>query len=99
MKSETKPKIPREVAAVGHQMEKLNSKKFLIDTRKMMSQSYVDSVNPKEKVSVVGRTGAGKSSLISSIFRLAIVEGEILLDDVDTSTYSQELCEGNLSKN
>lgn len=43
------------------------------------------SVRPKEKV---GRTGAGKSSLIGAIFRMAITEGAIIIDVIDTSTFA-----------
>ncbi|KAF6206425.1 hypothetical protein GE061_017658 [Apolygus lucorum] len=46
------------------------------------------TIFPKEKIGIVGRTGAGKSTLIQALFRLCYVEGNIIIDGLSDSLVS-----------
>ncbi|XP_067842586.1 multidrug resistance-associated protein 4 isoform X2 [Heptranchias perlo] len=55
------------------------------------------TIRAKEKVGLVGRTGAGKSSVISALFRLAEPEGKVMIDGVVTSELGLHDLRNNMS--
>lgn len=54
-------------------------------------------IQPGSKIGVVGRTGAGKSSLIAALFRLAHIEGLIEIDGIDTGTIALDSLRSKIS--
>jgi ATP-binding cassette subfamily C (CFTR/MRP) protein 4 len=45
------------------------------------------TIQPHEKIGIVGRTGAGKTSFIHTLFRMGtLVDGQITIDHIDIST-------------
>jgi ATP-binding cassette subfamily C (CFTR/MRP) protein 4 len=54
------------------------------DAPVLMNVSF--NIKSREKIGIIGRTGAGKSSLIAVLFRLFHFEGSVVIDNVDTKS-------------
>ena len=46
------------------------------------------TINPKEKLGLIGRTGAGKSTFFQALYRIAEPNGKILIDGVNIKDVS-----------
>lgn len=61
-------------------------------------KNLICEVEPGHKVGIVGRTGAGKSSILQVLFRLTDpCEGTILIDGVDYQNIGLHLLRKNVS--
>ncbi|KAK9745323.1 ABC transporter transmembrane region [Popillia japonica] len=67
-------------------------------TNQVVLKDLTFKIEPNERVCIIGRTGAGKSSILSTLFRLYDNEfGQVLIDDIDTSMVSLKTLRSGLS--
>ncbi|XP_057665399.1 ATP-binding cassette sub-family C member 4-like isoform X1 [Diorhabda carinulata] len=77
-------KPPRDWPSNGNIMFKNIYLRYSHELQPVLKNVNID-IRSREKIGIVGRTGAGKSSLIASLFRLAPIDGIISIDDIDTA--------------
>jgi ATP-binding cassette subfamily C (CFTR/MRP) protein 4 len=96
---DTKPENepPKGWPSAGEiKFDKLSLRYSSVDPPVLKQISF--TINAGEKIGIVGRTGAGKTSLISALFRLADChEGYIYIDEINTATLGLHQLRGNIS--
>jgi ATP-binding cassette subfamily C (CFTR/MRP) protein 1 len=67
-------------------LSKLNPNFYTFPGLELVLRGITADIRPREKIGVVGRTGAGKSSLMLALFRMVeLSEGRIFIDGIDIS--------------
>ncbi|KAK5645934.1 hypothetical protein RI129_004398 [Pyrocoelia pectoralis] len=59
-----------------------------LETNPYVLKNLNITIKPLHKIGIVGRTGAGKSSIVNALFQLVQTEGRIVIDDINISTIS-----------
>jgi ATP-binding cassette subfamily C (CFTR/MRP) protein 4 len=76
---------------------KFNNVYLSYDSDNYVLRNLNFTVKPQEIIGIVGRTAAGKSSILSTILRLHKFEGKIFIDGVDIATLPLETLRSNVS--
>lgn len=100
LETEIQPKTPNEVSRswpTEGRIEFLNVQLKYIYEGEPVLRGISFLIKPREKIGIVGRTGAGKSSLIGALFRMAYIKGAIIIDDIDTSTIELQTLRSRIS--
>ncbi|CAI6363936.1 unnamed protein product [Macrosiphum euphorbiae] len=82
LQSTTKKTRPKGWPYSGKIVFKNFNLRYSLDSPYILKDLNIQ-IQKMEKVGIVGRTGAGKSSFIGALFRLALNEGKIIIDGVD----------------
>ncbi|GAB6028865.1 hypothetical protein CHUAL_004667 [Chamberlinius hualienensis] len=82
-----KKQLPKEWPKLGKLSVK-NLNLYYGTTKKKALEDISFEINPNEKIGIVGRTGAGKSSLIAALFQMTDTDGQIIIDEEDIKTLS-----------
>ncbi|XP_067646367.1 probable multidrug resistance-associated protein lethal(2)03659 [Eurosta solidaginis] len=86
MESSPAKKPPQTWPEQGRiEFDKLSLRYFPEPTSERVLKSLDLEIEPSEKIGIVGRTGAGKSSLINALFRLSYNDGAIIIDARNTN--------------
>lgn len=97
---EKQPEKPKELAKSWPQAGKLQLKSVsyrYYEGGDQVLKSLEFEINSGEKVGIVGRTGAGKSSIVGVLFRIALVEGEVIIDGIDTAAITLQQLRSKIS--